>query len=911
MNDKNGGDEQGITRIKVAGEVLLPDDQHQLYCWKVRNGAAVQRGETIALAILKNQAQSSNKEDLTTKSTTEATSGDTIQKPSPATDMVSATSSSSAAHRRPTKRRRPGPITDATTEPATDTTASETIKTAATTSATVSNNNNNNHSRSSSTSSLDHRVPILATADGLVRMGRLTNATTTKTSYKNNPLLIGYIEACSHSTVVDSLCAVCGARVVVNKTRMAGLGGNDDEEEEANGLMSRVTVSGGITVSVSAVEGQRMALQDAERLQRLRKLSLVLDLDHTLLHATNDVRARQEALIRDDVRTLVLPMTEDNAVPNQQHQHQHQQQIMWMQHFVKLRPGVKEFLESAMTIYEIGVYTAGTRQYAEQITMILARHLVGAKRDQTDLDQLRHEVARARRQLMLVEEYNKNSNNSQSRLGQEVNNNDCRKPAAKKSKTKETLTNGNESKTTVMEMDDAAPISQPPSELTAKEGPKETDGDKATAATAVACDGDVKSSFDKNEADADELNKVAASGASNTVDGAAAALLDAEKKYLIKKIREDSTEKKDDAEIGRQSALKEDDGDKKMSAKGTGKKRKRVTFGDVPPTVKSNKPTTTTSEELEKLRAELREAELMEALAHDLKQRLFGSRIVSRTDVKDLGTDVKSLKRIFPCGGTMAVVVDDREDVWANAGDTDMVPKGEPPHNLLVVRPYHWNHFLGYADVNNASGEDLAAELDINSNKSKQYDNDQDEKQLLWTGDVLRRIHQRYYGAETASIKTAANSPVKSRLTVPELVRNMRREVLMGTKIILSGLVPLHRQQEEGGGRTSSARLRPAFVRYAENLGAVILPRVGPGLTHVVAAKDGTEKIMNARKVPGCWIVKATWLMEAAWSLKRPESCAHALGPPPKIQPQSDSSDDDDDDDDLAAELEKELIGGE
>jgi RNA polymerase II subunit A-like phosphatase len=125
----------------------------------------------------------------------------------------------------------------------------------------------------------------------------------------------------------------------------------------------------------------------------------------------------------------------------------------------------------------------------------------------------------------------------------------------------------------------------------------------------------------------------------------------------------------------------------------------------------------------------------------------------------------------------------------------------------------------------------------------------------------------------------------------------------MGTKIILSGLVPLHRQQQDGGGRN---RLRPAFVRYAENLGAVILPRVGPGLTHVVAAKDGTEKIMNARKIPGCWIVKATWLMEAAWSLKRPDSLLHTLGPPPQIQPRPDSSDDDDD---LAAELENELIG--
>jgi RNA polymerase II subunit A C-terminal domain phosphatase len=67
------------------------------------------------------------------------------------------------------------------------------------------------------------------------------------------------------------------------------------------------------------------------------------------------------------------------------------------------------------------------------------------------------------------------------------------------------------------------------------------------------------------------------------------------------------------------------------------------------------------------LQNELAEAEDLEKQARKLRQKLFGSRIVSRTDVDDLGPIVKSLKRIFPCGGTMEAVVDDREDVWANA----------------------------------------------------------------------------------------------------------------------------------------------------------------------------------------------------------------------------------------------------
>jgi RNA polymerase II subunit A-like phosphatase len=59
------------------------------------------------------------------------------------------------------------------------------------------------------------------------------------------------------------------------------------------------------------------------------------------------------------------------------------------------------------------------------------------------------------------------------------------------------------------------------------------------------------------------------------------------------------------------------------------------------------------SEERDRLRKLLEEAEQLEVEATSLRRKLFGSRIVSRTDVSDLGTDVKSLKRVFPCGGTM------------------------------------------------------------------------------------------------------------------------------------------------------------------------------------------------------------------------------------------------------------------
>jgi len=59
------------------------------------------------------------------------------------------------------------------------------------------------------------------------------------------------------------------------------------------------------------------------------------------------------------------------------------------------------------------------------------------------------------------------------------------------------------------------------------------------------------------------------------------------------------------------------------------------------------------SQERDRLGKELKEGEKLEIAAVELRRKIFGSRIVSRTDVGDLGKDVKSLKRVFPCGGVM------------------------------------------------------------------------------------------------------------------------------------------------------------------------------------------------------------------------------------------------------------------
>ncbi|KMS94142.1 hypothetical protein BVRB_024380, partial [Beta vulgaris subsp. vulgaris] len=87
----------------------------------------------------------------------------------------------------------------------------------------------------------------------------------------------------------------------------------------------------------------------ASDLRRKQKLLLVLDLDHTVVHASVDPRAK--ACV-DNVTGIEFELNNRT-------------------HYVKLRPGVHSFLECLNPFFDIQIFTWGTRQYAEMIVSAL------------------------------------------------------------------------------------------------------------------------------------------------------------------------------------------------------------------------------------------------------------------------------------------------------------------------------------------------------------------------------------------------------------------------------------------------------------------------------------------------------------------------------------------------------------
>jgi TFIIF-interacting CTD phosphatase-like protein len=895
-------------------EIVLPSNDYILQSWKVEAGSSVRVGETIAIAV---RIDSLDKDggnvggEAPSSTTTQTASHKRPQRRQPR--MTIPPSTSAAA---PKNIHTKTPIT--TDAPAFEWTAkrmtqkfSMDTKTSSSskeqpTPATPQNAPVADNASTTTATGDAHAstISIVATSNGLLRVGsQLQHSSSSATSSpqpidpKDNKLLvIGYIEECMHPGFLEGLCVRCGislrndskddARIPIPPpildTSQQRNGGSSFTQlhEEDNDIdkdpfsqkkqpqLSQVTVSGGITMTVSKSEGQRMAQQSFQRLWKLRKLHLVLDLDHTLVHATSDHRAQQYAHGHANhnpmLRTLLLPFhgepvaaplgtTAGFSAASSTTTTPPTRQIQWMQHYVKLRPHIKEFLTSLAPFYEITVYTAGTRQYAEEITIVVCRHMVGATRDYVDLEQMRYQVQRAETEHQKYQQHlkvvNANATNAaanatlrqEEKVQEEVEEEDQKKPAAKRKRSFDNgnTDNGNDANDDNDDNDD-------------NNGEEVTNEHAAAAAAAVITENGNKPAKKKR--------KVTFEPSLTTTNG--------------------------------------ENGDSQSKGKNESPRP------NLDHDQQQQQQHVMTLEKLQELKEELKNAESMEAKAWELRQRLFGSRVVSRTDVGDLGHDVKSLKRIFPCGGTMAAVVDDREDVWANAIDNshDTV-KGEPPDNLLLVRPYHWQPFIGFADVNNVSGVDLSGGSPSSGGKDPDHETD---KQLPWTGNILKELHKRYY-----SPRRRAN-----QMTVPDVLTEMRREVLKGVTLVLSGLVPLHKQNG------SANSVRPSMVRYAQSLGSKVVDQVQVGVTHVVAAKDGTGKALAARKISDCLLVKASWLIESYWSMKRQDEKQHLLAPgaadkarmqeplkEAKVENStSGGSSADSEDDDLAAEFEDEFM---
>ena len=89
---------------------------------------------------------------------------------------------------------------------------------------------------------------------------------------------IASLEVCTHPALYKNMCVSCGVKLSSISSSSTSSATSQQH--------SNLTVSGGHTIKVSAVEAKRRQQSKMDTLKSSQKLALVLDLDATLLHAT-------------------------------------------------------------------------------------------------------------------------------------------------------------------------------------------------------------------------------------------------------------------------------------------------------------------------------------------------------------------------------------------------------------------------------------------------------------------------------------------------------------------------------------------------------------------------------------------------------------------------------------------------
>ncbi|XP_050682410.1 RNA polymerase II subunit A C-terminal domain phosphatase isoform X2 [Leptidea sinapis] len=192
-------------------------------------------------------------------------------------------------------------------------------------------------------------------------------------------------------------------------------------------------------------------------------------------------------------------------------------------------------------------------------------------------------------------------------------------------------------------------------------------------------------------------------------------------------------------------------------------------------------------------------------------------------------------------------------------------------------------------DINNLSNESSGEPEDPKwiETSDGQIEVEDSDDYLIYLEDILKRIHKQFYDMYDS---LGQHQIPDLKFIIPEV----KGQVLAGTSLVFSGLVPTHQKLE-----TSRAFL------VARGLGAEVTQDFTEKTTHLVAVRSGTAKVNTSRRMgegkSKVQVVTPDWLWSCAerWervderlyplqrggqsSARRPP--AHCSSPPPAPPP--------------------------
>lgn len=176
---------------------------------------------------------------------------------------------------------------------------------------------------------------------------------------KGNLAFVEVEEDCAHDVQFGGLCVACGK----DMTELTWASKTNDAQRATINLTHDNNF-----LKVSELEASKKGEELERRLLKERKLTLVIDLDQTLMQACVDptVGEWQKDPTSPNYEVLKgvqsFQLGEENGARNS---------VSGCWYFIKTRPNLQQFLSKMAEMYELHVYTMGTRPYAKNIAKLI------------------------------------------------------------------------------------------------------------------------------------------------------------------------------------------------------------------------------------------------------------------------------------------------------------------------------------------------------------------------------------------------------------------------------------------------------------------------------------------------------------------------------------------------------------
>ncbi|XP_035537156.1 RNA polymerase II subunit A C-terminal domain phosphatase isoform X1 [Morone saxatilis] len=624
------------------------------------------------------------------------------------------------------------------------------------------------------------------------------------------------IEECSHPVVMKGLCAECGQDL----TQLQGTNGNQQTP------ISTATVSMVHSVPelmVSSEQAEQLGREDQQRLHRNKKLVLMVDLDQTLIHTTEQHCQRMS-------NKGIFHFQLGRGEP--------------MLH-TRLRPHCKEFLEKIAKLYELHVFTFGSRLYAHTIAGFL----------DPEKKLFSHRI---------------------------LSRDECIDPYSKTGNLRNLFPCGDSMVCIIDDREDVWKFA--PNLITVKkyiyfQGTGDINAPPGSREAQMA-----KKAGGPSSRSAESTEPVGTLGADEQNNGPRKRAKDLNISGKEESTASQSSQGVPTNERTHPTGVVEDEsghskGSETEAQSGTGSRETQVDDRTNVKEDDSNR-TVVTRETQDSANSSAPSHE-SNNLDFDLSSDSDNDSITEKPPSSESDSEGKSC--LAKKSGQDGVTQEPGDGNGSREGDSKGRSEGETstdaaePSGVLLPDPELGNGCSDRREPETESqnseqsgvtmGEELLDQsMEDEEEEEEEADNDQDDH-LIYLEEVLERIHAEFYARYEAYLRKEASETPDIRKIVPEL----KSKTLEGTTIVFSGLYPTNYPME---------RTREYY--HAKALGAKIgrslfLSSQDPSrTTHLIAARAGTEKVRQAQGCKHLHIVNPDWL----WScLERWERVEEQLYP--------------------------------